>query len=40
MRVSCGVDQFDDFLAGFLPAEGFSGSVVEFLGDGVEVVAG
>lgn len=38
MRLSRGVEQFDDLLAWFHEPEGFAWPVVEFLGDRVEVV--
>ena len=38
LRLSRGVEQFDDLLAGFHEPEGFAWPVVEFLGDRVEVV--
>lgn len=37
MIVSCGVDEFEYFLAWFLVVECFAGPVVEFLSDRVEV---
>ena len=36
--LACGVEQFDDPLAGFHEAEGFPGTVVEFLRDRVQIV--
>nr|DAQ25263.1 MAG TPA: hypothetical protein [Caudoviricetes sp.] len=38
LRLSRGVEQFDDLLAWFHEPEGFAWPVVEFLGDRVEVV--